>query len=538
MIYDWSRKQAEINGNQIAVSLNDEKITYGQLESESNKLAVLLIKQKLAPGDRVGLFLEKTPKTIIAMLGISKAGGVYVPLDPHSPPERVVKIIRSSELSLIFVDHHTTHLFQHIIHSDWDTGSIPWIWWSEKSMMYGDDFPPKFVYKDIDSQRNESCQVVRNSARAAHILFTSGSTGQPKGVVITHKNIETFIHWAVPYFNMKSGEHTSCHSPLHFDLSTFDIYGAFASGSHLHLVPADINIHPKKLSAFILENKLTQWFSVPSALSYLAKFKVIPEGGYPHLKRLIWCGEVFPLPGLQYWMKNLPAVQFTNLYGPTEATIASSYYTVKNLPDDLTLIPIGEPCSDEKLIILDEKLQPKATGEVGDLYIEGSGLSPGYWKDIAKTKAAFSWRINEEGKRERIYKTGDLASLNSDGLIYFHGRSDYQIKSRGYRIELGEIETALGQNEMLREYAVVPVHLNGFDGTAIGCAYVGSEIKNGALAPVLKQNLKDIIPSYMMPQVWKEFDKLPRNGNGKIDRKRLSDFFCESQNGNELSNKA
>ena len=529
MIYDWSRKQAQINGNQIAVSLYDEKITYRELESESNKLAGLLIKQNLAPGDRVGLFLEKTPKTIVAMLGITKAGGVYVPLDPHSPAERVIKIIKSSELSLIFVDHETTLRYQVINHSVPETDLLPWVWWSTEPVMYGDDISPEFIYSDIEGQKNEPHQVIRNPERAAHILFTSGSTGQPKGVVITHKNIEAFINWAVPYFNMKSGERTSCHSPLHFDLSTFDIFGAFASGSHLHLVPANINIHPKKLSAFILENKLNQWFSVPSVLSYLAKFKVIPKGGYPDLKRLIWCGEVFPLPGLRYWMKNLPGVQFTNLYGPTEATIASSFYTVKGLPDDQTDIPIGEPCSNEKLIILDDDLHRKNIGEVGDLYIEGSGLSPGYWKDIAKTKAAFIWYTNEEGTRSRIYKTGDLASTGKDGLIYFHGRSDYQIKSRGYRIELGEIETALGQNEMLREYAVVPVQLDGFDGTAIGCAFVGSSSKNGALAPLLKQKLMDKIPSYMMPQVWQEYDRLPRNGNGKIDRKRLSDYFHKSQ---------
>ena len=527
MIYDWSRKQAQINRNQIAVSLFDEKITYGKLESDSNKLAGLLIKKNLKPGDRVGLFMEKTPKTIVAMLGITKAGGVYVPLDPHSPVERAIKIIKSSNPSLLFVDHNTTYQFQHIIESDEETGLIPWAWWSEEPLLHGDNIPPRFIYNDIKGQKNEPYQVIRDSVRAAQILFTSGSTGQPKGVVITHKNIESFINWAVPYFNMQPGERTSCHSPLHFDLSTFDIYGAFAAGSHLHLVPASMSTDPKKLSAFILENKLNQWFSVPSALSYLAKFQVIPKGGYPNLKRLIWCGETFPLPSLKYWMKNLPDVQFTNLYGPTETTIASSYYTVDTLPDDLTEIPIGKPITGEKLIILDEDLNQKNIGEVGDLYIEGSGLSPGYWKDIAKTKAAFMRHTNEEGSRKRIYKTGDLASLGSDGLVYFHGRSDYQIKSRGYRIELGEIESALSHNELLREYAVVPVHIDGFEGTAIGCAYVGTKRKNGSLAPLLKQKLKNKIPSYMLPQVWMEFERLPRNGNGKIDRKKLSDQFEE-----------
>ncbi len=528
MIYDWSRKQAQINGNQIAVSLLDERISYRELESESNKLAGMLLKQDLKPGDRVGLFLEKTPRTIVAMLGITKAGGVYVPLDTQSPVERVIKIIKSSTPSMLFVDHEPSYRFQDLIHADRETGLMPWVRWAKEPLKHEGDFPPLFTYSDIKTQKDEPHQVTRNASSAAHILFTSGSTGRPKGVTITHKNVESFIDWAVPYFNMKSGEHTSCHSPFHFDLSTFDIYGAFASGSHLHLVPAGIGTDPKKLSAFILENKLNQWFSVPSALSYLATFQAIPEGGYPNLKRLIWCGEVFPLQGLKYWMRNLPDVEFTNLYGPTETTIASSYFTLNTTPDELVEIPIGKACSHEKLIILDEEMSRKNIGEVGDLYIEGSGLSPGYWKDIAKTKAAFLWYTNEEGKRERIYKTGDLASLGSDGLVYFHGRSDYQIKSRGYRIELGEIETALDHNDLLREYAVVPVQIKGFDGTGIGCAYVGTAIKNGALAPLLKQKLKDKIPAYMMPQVWKEFDRLPRNGNGKIDRKRLSDHFQKS----------
>lgn len=524
MIYDWSRKQVEKNGSKIAVTLNDEHITYAELESSSNRLAGQLIEDGLSPGDRVGLFMDKTPKTIVAMLGISKAGGVYVPLDFKSPPERVMKIIKSSAPSLIFADHQSIHHFQDLLHIDCDLSFIPWVWWSDKDMQFGDDSPPAFKYADINEQPNIPHQIVRNSNTAAHILFTSGSTGEPKGVVITHKNIIAFINWAVPFFNMKEGEHTSCHSPLHFDLSTFDIYGAFAGGCRLFLVPPEISLNPKELSGFILNNKLDQWFSVPSALSYLSKFKAIPEGGFPSLKRLIWCGEVFPLPALKYWMENLPGVQFTNLYGPTEATIASSYYTVPEIPNEQTKIPIGTPCKGENLLVLSESLEEVKGGEVGDLYIAGEGLSPGYWQDAAKTEAVFIDYTNVDREKERIYKTGDLASVDN-GLVYFHGRSDYQIKSRGYRIELGEIEVALGHNEILREYAVVPIKKNGFEGTAIGCAYVGRGISNGNLAPVLKDKLRGKIPAYMMPHYWQEYEMLPRNGNGKIDRKKLADNF-------------
>lgn len=525
MIYDWSRENVEKYATRIAITLGDEHIDYENLESESNRLAGLLISSGLKPGDRVGLFMEKTPKTIIAMLGISKAGGVYVPLDYKSPAERVTKIIKSCDPALLFIDDHSIHHFQDLLHLNPELSHFSWVWWSKEPKIYADDTPPAFCYDDIKAQLNIPYGVVQDENAPAQILFTSGSTGEPKGVVITHKNIQSFITWAVRFFKMRAGERTSCHSPLHFDLSTYDIFGALASGSRIFLVPTEISVNPKKLSNFILDNKLNQWFSVPSALSYLAKFNVIPDGGYPSLKRLIWCGEVFPLPALQYWMKNLPDVQFTNLYGPTEATIASSYYTVPEIPDDSTEIPIGKACMGEKLLVLNKDLGSVKNGEIGDLYIAGEGLSTGYWKDQAKTDAVFIQHISKNGNRETIYKTGDLASLKEDGLIYFHGRSDYQIKSRGYRIELGEIEAALGQNEILREYAVVPVKKNGFEGTAIGCAYVGSSIKNGDLAIDLKKKLLSKVPAYMIPQFWQEYEQLPRNGNGKIDRRKLADEF-------------
>ncbi|MGM0506333.1 MAG: amino acid adenylation domain-containing protein [Bacteroidota bacterium] len=526
MIYDWAREQAVRNGNRIAITLYDENITYRELENRSNGLAERLTLSGLKPGDRVGLLLEKTPATIVAMLGISKAGGVYVPLDIHSPQARLQLIIQAANLQYLFLGDHDSGLYPSLIAAQPDLRFLPWIWWSQNSCPYTEKNPPLFCLSDATPLALCPKDGIRNPDHPAHILFTSGSTGQPKGVVITHRNIETFIEWAVRYFDMKPGEHTSCHSPFHFDLSTFDIYGAFASGARLHLVPKEISIHPRKLSDFILQNRLNQWFSVPSVLSYLARFQAIPSGGFPDLKRLLWCGEVFPIPALQYWMRSLPHVTFTNLYGPTEATIASSYHTLAAIPEERTEVPIGRACDGEKLLVLNASLQPVQPGEVGDLYIGGSGLSPGYWRDESKTAAAFIRYTDADGRTERIYKTGDLASLDHDGLVLFHGRSDDQIKSRGYRIELGEIEAALGNDEgTLREYAVVPIRKGGFEGTSIGCAYVAAGCEQRDLAPLLKDNLSKHLPLYMIPQFWKAYDTLPRNANGKIDRKALSNEF-------------
>jgi acyl-coenzyme A synthetase/AMP-(fatty) acid ligase len=237
---------------------------------------------------------------------------------------------------------------------------------------------------------------------------------------------------------------------------------------------------------------------------------------------VLWCGEVFPTPALRYWMQRLPRVPFTNLYGPTEATIASSYYTLPQCPgDDRDAIPIGRPCAGEALLVLDDALRAVAPGEVGDLYIRGVGLSRGYWRDPEKTAAAF--RPNPEDPGDRLYRTGDLARVGEDGLVYFLGRADSQVKSRGYRIELGEIEVALQSLPGLAESAVIARSTDGFEGTVICCAYVprpGVEVT----PLMLRKDVGALLPAYMLPSEWKAFTgRLPRNANGKIDRRRIRD---------------
>jgi acyl-coenzyme A synthetase/AMP-(fatty) acid ligase len=262
---------------------------------------------------------------------------------------------------------------------------------------------------------------------------------------------------------------------------------------------------------------------VPSVLTYLAKFEAVEQDDFPAMDRLLWCGEVLPTPVLAHWMRKLPHVKFTNLYGPTEATIASSYYTVPGVPEDERQpVPIGTACDGEELLVLDEHFAPTPTGEIGELYIAGDGLSPGYWHDEEKTNAVF---LDRDG--QRIYRTGDLARMGEDGVVDFLGRTDSQIKSRGYRIELGEIETALDAIDGLRECAVVGVETGGFEGTAICCAYAsvdGTELE----PPDLRANLASQLPSYMLPARWMKLDSLPKNVNGKIDRPALRARFSES----------
>jgi acyl-coenzyme A synthetase/AMP-(fatty) acid ligase len=240
---------------------------------------------------------------------------------------------------------------------------------------------------------------------------------------------------------------------------------------------------------------------------------------------VLWCGEVIPTPTLIYWMRRLPHVRFTNLYGPTEATIASSYYTVPHCPvDERQPLPIGTACAGEELLILDERLRPVAPGEIGELYIRGVGLSPGYWRDPEKTRGAFLPCPGGADAKDRIYRTGDLARRGAEGLIHFLGRSDTQIKSRGYRIELGEIEAGLHSLPGLQESAVVAIRSDGFEGWQICCAYVPAP-DDDVSAESLRKSLAALLPAYMLPSRWMRHNVLPKNGNGKIDRPRLRNAF-------------
>ena len=306
----------------------------------------------------------------------------------------------------------------------------------------------------------------------AHILFTSGSTGTPKGVVITHANVMPFIEWAVKYFGMDSTDRVSAHPPLHFDMSFFDIFGSRRPAASCTWFPATLNLLPNKLADFIRASELTQWFSVPSVLNYLAKFDVVRLNDFPALRRVLWCGEVLPTPALIYWMKRLPHVQFTNLYGPTETTIASSYYTVPGVPGAIRRPRFrSAPPAPEKSCWCSMSRCGRCRRERPATCISAaSGWRSATGGTPSRTDAVFV--RDPQRPSERIYKTGDLARLGDDGLVYFLGRSDSQIKSRGYRIELGEIEAALNAVAGVEECAVVRRRTGGFEGVPICCAYV------------------------------------------------------------------
>ncbi len=523
LLHEATRDRAHRRGDATAVAMGSERLSYAQLELESDRFAQGLLEVGCRRGDRVCLFVPKSPLAVTAMLGSLKAGCVYVPIDLASPAPRLAKIVAASDPSVVALTSSAVPALDEVLGVLGGLPSVKIV--ALDSAPGGDRFDVSLTAADLAALPAGAPSVQMSPEDAAHILFTSGSTGEPKGVVISHRNVASFLEWAIAHFGIDESDRLSGHAPFHFDLSTFDVYGALTTGSELHLVPPELGLMPRDLAALIDREQLTQWFSVPSVLSYMANFDAVPDGGFGSLRRVIWCGDVLPTPVLKHWMDRIAHVQYTNLYGPTETTIASSHYVVTAPPEDETTpIPIGVACAGEELLVLDDELQPLPPEATGDLYIGGSGLSSGYWRDDAKTHAAFI--ADPRSPKRRLYRTGDRARIDADGLVYFLGRQDSQIKNRGHRIELGEVEAATNALESVREAAVVGVASGDFEGTAICCAVV-PEDSSVTTSTAVRTALRKVLPSYMVPSRWLVLPALPTNANGKIDRRRLRERFLE-----------
>jgi amino acid adenylation domain-containing protein len=519
---DAGAGQARRRPHATAVVWHGERVTYQALDAAANQLARALGRAGCGRGDRVGLLLPKSIDAVAAILAVLRIGGIYVPLDVASPPARLARMVAGCTPRLVLACAATLPLLGEIR----GLASCPF------AAAIAGGAPAatpsgllQFTGRHVGGESAAPLSPVATPDDPAYIMFTSGSTGTPKGVVVRHRNVVAFVTWATRHFAMGPADRVSAHAPLHFDLSVFDLFGALAVGAELHLVPPGLNLQPERLAEFIRAAALTQWFSVPSLLTYLVRFDAVKAGDFPDLRRLLWCGEVLPTPVLMALMERLPHVRFTNLYGPTETTVASSYHDVPRRPDDDRVpIPIGRACGGEELLVLDEALAPTAPGAIGDLYVGGAGVGAGYWNAPELTRAAFLPDPRPGHAGEVLYRTGDRASRDAGGLVHFHGRADAQVKSRGYRIELGEIESALHGLPAVREGAVVALASGQFEGTVIACAYVAA---GGDATPpsAVREALRRLLPGYMVPTRWLRLPALPRNPNGKIDRPAIAGLF-------------
>jgi amino acid adenylation domain-containing protein len=502
-----------------ALVWNGVRMTYGELESASNQLARLLVDAGCRPGDRAGVLMTKKPLTLVAMLGVLKAGAIHVPLDPVDPDSRLAPMLAATDCRWILAAGHVGRLLEEALGTA-KLARTPQVGWMDQNAAGATSLPLLFELPDLTAFPTTPPVIIRDS-EVAQILFTAGSAGVPKAAMLTHAGLGQFLEWASAQFHIDSSDRMSQHAPLRSDLSTFDIFGALWAGAQLHLVPTELNLLPHRLTQFIREHKLTQWLSAPAVLNQWAKFDSLRQNDFPSLRRLLFAGETIPTPTLMYLMRRLPHVQFTNLYGATEASIGSAFHTMTRAPQsEFDSIPLGTACAGQRLHLLDEQLQPVPDGETGQLCLSGVGVSPGYWRDPDSTQAHFIEVPDGAGGTERCFRTGDRARRGTDGLYYFCGR-------QGHRIDPARIEAVLHALPELLESAAVGIPSIGFDGAMVCCAYVPSP---GAEPRVeyLRAALAARLPNYMLPVAWMRYEKLPRTAGGKLNRSLLAERFRRS----------
>ena len=355
----------------------------------------------------------------------------------------------------------------------------------------------------------------------ATTFYTTGTTGLPKGVMLSHQNALTFVEWCAEEFQVRSDDHLSNHAPLHFDLSVFDVYNAIKAGATVHMVPDPTAKFPASLAKFIEEHEITIWYSVPSALVFLLLHGNMKAEKLSKLRVLLFAGEVFPMKYLKQLAEFLPEVELYNLYGPTETNVCTYYKVDRERLKTQDKLPIGKACANTEVFSVDDQDRILTTpGETGELYVRGPAVTNGYWADPEKTRKMCVPNRFQPYFEEKMYKTGDLVMLDEYGDYLFLGRRDSQIKSRGYRIELGDVEAALLSHPGVREAAALAIPDEEI-GARITAVVAPHEL--GSLTMVdLQRHCAARIPNYMIPEMIELREMLPKTSTGKIDRVSLT----------------
>lgn len=477
----------------LAVADHTTELTYGQLDAHTDRVARSLVEQGVRPGDRVVIWAEKSVTTVVVMQAVLRLGAAYVPVDPLGPAGRAARIIGDAGAALVVTTaDRATELS--------GTGTGP--------------LPPLAV---IDPVRNDLGRTAfpttgeaplpdpgTNADSLAWVLYTSGSTGTPKGVCISHRNALAFIEWAAAELRAEPTDRFANHAAFHFDLSVLDLYCAFHAGASVHLIAQALSYAPKLLVDFLHERRITVWYSVPSVLILMVRDGELLERGPASLRTLLFAGEPFPVKHLRTLRNRWEHVRMLNLYGPTETNVCTAYEVHTIADDRERAVPIGTACSGDRVWAEDEHGRVIDPGQEGELVVQGPTVMLGYF--------------GRDAQGGRPYRTGDRVLLEEDGNFTYLGRNDNMVKVGGVRMELGEIEAAVGSHPDIGEVAVV-VTGSGFEAQLT--AFVVPAAGRAPSLLAVKQHCAERLPLSMVVGAVREVAELPRNGNGKVDRRRL-----------------
>lgn len=475
-------------------------ITYREYRKKAQTIARSIID--LTDGTSkvpVVVYLEKGKEVLVSFMGIAYSGCFYSPIDIDMPQSRVDKILEVLDPKVVITSSDLKSTFE--------------------QFNYNGEF---IIYEDVASRTDDEDIVAPVTAKIVdtdllYVLFTSGSTGVPKGVSICHRSVIDYIDWVTETFGITEEDSFGNQAPFYFDNSILDIYSCLKTGATLNIIPKKLFFQPVPLLEYIRDNKINTIFWVPSALIVVSKLKAFRNVDLSDtLKRVLFCGEVMPNKQLNIWRKFLPNITYANLYGPTEITDACTYYIVDREFSDDEPLPIGVPMSNTDILVLNDQDALVSGDEVGELCVRGTSLAMGYYNNPEKTQAAFIQNPLNKAVPEIIYRTGDLVKYNEHGEIIYLSRKDFQIKHLGHRIELGEIETAVSSLDEI---------------TLCCCLYDEKRQKIVLFIDAdlnkeyIKEKIEALVPEYMIPGKVVYLKNMPINANGKIDRVKLKELI-------------
>lgn len=492
------RKQGD-----TAVVHKSEMISFSDLQERAKKLANCILKET---GDvintPIAVFLPKEIDTVIADLAIMYTANPFMNLDVKTPQDRIGNILELVKPCAIITNSRFAKILAEI--------NVPVI------LVDGPEQETEGHAWDLPARRQRLIDT-----DAFCLINTSGSTGTPKGVILNHRSFFDFMDWSVEEFSFDGSEIIGSLSPVVFDIFDFELCLLMMKGARMVLLDASLASFPAKLIEMLNEKAVNFIFWVPSIMVNIANMDLFSKMQIPEL-RLVWfAGEVFPTKQFVYWYDKMPNTVFANLYGPIEITLDCTFHVIKERPDENEPLPIGIPCRNTDILILNEEDEQCENGEEGELCVRGTSLAMGYYNNPEKTSAAFVQNPLNSSYPELIYRTGDIVCVDEDNLIQFRGRKDSLVKHMGYRIELGEIEHVIINELQLVKYCCAVYH---YAKKEIVLYYEKAEEISGA---DFRKILMKKFPAYMIPSVFIRMDLLPRNTNGKIDRLQLKNEINE-----------